>query len=346
MGFLSGNCTVFRRVLVVGIGALGSELVKNLGLLNCERVFVADPDRLEEKNIARSLLMRDGAPGESKVNHAIAKLQASFPRTEWHGAVEEIADVAPEEFEHAEMLFSCVDTDLARMEIAALAARYRLPVCDAGLGGMSTRVGRVSWFPAGERAACFACLLGERRRAELMSTWESTIHACWAGSDTEERAWTSTPTMASVVAGLQAEFALSSAVKETVAFSVHLDLDGNAIARRIRHGRSTGCPLHEEVDGVVFPMCTLAECRTCGKEFSPNRRVAWVRRRGACPSCGSRSLMVRNECAVKGAGQQWVKLPPGNWFVPPGSNRSSRGGNEAAEASGVKGREGDLASRP
>jgi hypothetical protein len=50
------------------------------------------------------------------------------------------------------------------------------------------------------------------------------------------------------------------------------------------------------------------------------------------------------QCAVKGAGQQWVKFPPGNWFAPPGSNRSSRGGNEAAGASGVEGRSGDLAS--
>ena len=32
------------------------------------------------------------------------------------------------------------------------------------------------------------------------------------------------------------------------------------------------------------------------------------------------------------------KIPPGNWFAPPGSNRSSSGGNEAAEASGVEGR--------
>ena len=39
-----------------------------------------------------------------------------------------------------------------------------------------------------------------------------------------------------------------------------------------------------------------------------------------------------------------MKIPPGNWFAPPGSNRSSSGGNEAAEASGVEGRLGDLAS--
>ena len=31
-----------------------------------------------------------------------------------------------------------------------------------------------------------------------------------------------------------------------------------------------------------------------------------------------------------GAGQQWVQVPPGNWIAPPGSNRRSGGGDEAA----------------
>ncbi len=51
-----------------------------------------------------------------------------------------------------------------------------------------------------------------------------------------------------------------------------------------------------------------------------------------------------SQCAVKGAGQQWVEVPPGNWIAPPGSNQSSGGGNETVGASGVEGREGDLAS--
>jgi adenylyltransferase/sulfurtransferase len=289
---------VFRHVLVAGIGALGSELVKSLGLLGCERVLVADPDVLEGKNIARSLLMREGAAGESKVAHAIARLEALFPRTEWCGAAVEIADVAPEEFERAEILFGCADTDLARMEMAALAARYRLDVCDAGLGGTSLRMGRATWFPAAfpgrETAACFGCLLNGRRRAELLSAWESSIHACWAGEETEKRAWTSTPMMASIVAGLQVEIALASAGREKDAFSLHLDLDSSQMMRRIEHRRSVGCPLHEAVDGEVFPVCTLAECPACGAEFAPMRRVAWVRRRGVCPRCGSAALLLRN----------------------------------------------------
>lgn len=290
---------MFRRVLVAGIGALGSELVKNLGLLGCERVFMADADVLEEKNIARSLLMRNGIAGESKVVHAIARLTEEFPRTEWCGSAVEIADVPPEEFECADILFGCVDTDLARMEMAALAVRYRLDMCDAGLGGTSLRVGRATWFPAmtsrHEAVACFGCLLSGRRRAELLSAWESAIYACWAGSEVEksELAWTSTPTMASIAAALQLEIALASAGKEKSAFTLHVDLDGVPMMQRIEHKCSVECPLHETVDGGMFPVCTHAECSVCGAEFAPMRRVAWVRRHGVCPQCRSGAPIIR-----------------------------------------------------
>ncbi len=42
-------------------------------------------------------------------------------------------------------------------------------------------------------------------------------------------------------------------------------------------------------------------------------------------------------CAVKGAGQQWVRVPPGNWIAPPGSNRSGGSGDEAVGAAPVAG---------
>lgn len=284
---------MFRHALIAGIGALGSELVMKIGLLGCARVFIADPDLLEAKNMARSRLMRDGREGEAKVAHAIAHLTALFPCTEWCGAAVEIADVPPAEFERGEMLFSCVDTDMARTEIAALAARYRLDVCDAGLGGTSLRVGRVSWFRAGNDTACFACLLSSRRRAQLLSEWESTVHACWAGTEREAPGWTSTKEMASMVARLQVEVALAAAGTRGNSFSVQLDLDRSPVANTVQHMRSAACPLHEPAEGVVFPVCTLAECAECGTVFAPMRRVAWVRRHGVCPRCGQGQPSVR-----------------------------------------------------
>jgi len=47
----------------------------------------------------------------------------------------------------------------------------------------------------------------------------------------------------------------------------------------------------------------------------------------------------------KGDGPQRELDPPGNWFVPPGSNQSSGGGNETVEASGAEGRLSDSVSR-
>jgi hypothetical protein len=45
-----------------------------------------------------------------------------------------------------------------------------------------------------------------------------------------------------------------------------------------------------------------------------------------------------NACAVKAGAFQWEVAPPGNWFVPPGNNRSGGGGNKAVGAFDVKGR--------
>ena len=69
-----------------------------------------------------------------------------------------------------------------------------------------------------------------------------------------------------------------------------------------------------------------------------NRAIA-----GALADSGQVVAIRTEPCAVQGAGPQWVQIPPGNWIAPPGSNRSSRGGNESAGAFGVEGRIGDLA---
>lgn len=285
---------MFHRVLVAGIGALGSEVVKNLGLLGCESVFLADADVLATKNIDRSMLFREGAhPGRSKVSCALDRLRTWFPQTQWDGAPVEIADVEEEHFLKAEVLFSCVDTDLARTEIAALAARYQLPVCDAGLGGTSTFIGRVSWFPGNSSDACFACLLSGKRRAELLSMWEAEVHACWARHADIEAEWTSSATMASMVGGLQVEVACSARNRmEQEAYSIHLELGGELVSRSIRHRRSPECAFHEEMPATLFPLCALAVCNRCGEHYSPQRRIAWMRRRGTCPACGSSDLVI------------------------------------------------------
>ena len=46
------------RFLVVGAGALGNEVLKNLALLGVGYIHVVDFDRIEESNLTRSVLFR------------------------------------------------------------------------------------------------------------------------------------------------------------------------------------------------------------------------------------------------------------------------------------------------
>ena len=45
------------RLLVIGAGALGNEILKNAALLGFTQVVVVDLDRIEESNLSRAVLI-------------------------------------------------------------------------------------------------------------------------------------------------------------------------------------------------------------------------------------------------------------------------------------------------
>src|ERR1700749_4693210 len=58
------------KVLVVGAGALGNEIVKNLALLGVGNLFIAELDRIENSNLPRSILYRESDNGSYKAQAA------------------------------------------------------------------------------------------------------------------------------------------------------------------------------------------------------------------------------------------------------------------------------------
>lgn len=287
---------MFRSAIIAGLGALGSELAQNLGRLHLQQVTLVDQDVLEPKNIERSPLWRDAEPGEPKVVAAARALSLIFPATRWISVTSEIADLSPRAFIEADLLLSAVDTDLARVEMAAIGARYALDICDAGLGGTSLQVGRVSWFPhhGDLRSACFSCLLSTRRRASLLSSWESENYSCSQSEITYDPAWSSTMSTAKYISRLQALVAARAMTQRSAwpAQTLQIDLGSEQRVRRLHHLRSEQCPFHDDdiLRGELFPRCEQAICLNCGASERTTVRIGWLRRWGRCERCGSKQL--------------------------------------------------------
>ena len=58
------------KVVVIGAGALGNEIIKNLALLGIGNIFIADKDRIENSNLSRSVLYRESDTGRFKAEVA------------------------------------------------------------------------------------------------------------------------------------------------------------------------------------------------------------------------------------------------------------------------------------
>src|SRR5687768_924383 len=58
------------RILVIGAGALGNEIIKNLSLLGVGQLLIADLDRVENSNLSRAILYREADNGLAKAEVA------------------------------------------------------------------------------------------------------------------------------------------------------------------------------------------------------------------------------------------------------------------------------------
>ena len=67
------------KVMVIGAGALGNEVIKNLSLMGVGNLFIVDFDKVEAANLSRSILFREGDNNRSKAEIAAARRQVDQP---------------------------------------------------------------------------------------------------------------------------------------------------------------------------------------------------------------------------------------------------------------------------
>jgi adenylyltransferase/sulfurtransferase len=321
------------RVALVGIGAVGSEAAQQLGRLRIGKVLLIDADRVEESNLSRGTLYR-GHVGEWKAPALAEECGRWFPETQWKAVPSEIADVGWGRLQDCDLLLSAVDRDSARLEIARIATRLRLPVCEAGLSTSNLGRGRVTWYPARAGAACFGCRLTAQRRREMLTSWRSSVHPC-IGPAAESGGWNSTPAMASIIGALLVDTAMRPGEKADC-FTQELEIAPEFSARRVVHPRSEQCPFHAAARALTpakngpvssfleermaleweWTICVAASCLECGHVWSPRQRLARLLRDARCPNCGGARVRADESLRRITADSPWAKLAPGEIGLP------------------------------
>jgi adenylyltransferase/sulfurtransferase len=307
---------------VVGLGALGSQLVEQLASRGAGELLLIDFDRVEPANIGRDPSYTSDDVGAWKAEAMARRCRERFRATRFEAAVAEIADVGWEALRNFEVLFGCVDRDSARLEMARIATRLARPVCDGGLSGSR---GRVSWFTD----CCFGCRLTAARRRGLLQEWQSRPYPCGAAKSPQQATGISKAAAftARVMARRAAEMALSS-------YTLEIQVEPEPSVEQFALRRNSSCPFHEATGltplprtfgealnqarevGWEWPICTSARCFRCGLEWRPMIRAARLRSRGCCPACGFARLLEVETVRSVTQGSAWAAVLPKDLGLP------------------------------
>ena len=190
------------KVMVVGAGALGNEVIKNLVLMGIGNIFIVDFDEIELANLSRSVLFRESDSGRKKAEVAAARAREINPNVHvqyFQGDVTSALGLGI--FRRMDVIIGCLDNREARLAVNRFAYWINKPWVD---GAIQEFLGLARVFVPGE-GACFECSLTEQARRDLSIRYSCPL---LARENVLLGKVPTTPTIASIIGGIQAQEAL------------------------------------------------------------------------------------------------------------------------------------------
>jgi molybdopterin/thiamine biosynthesis adenylyltransferase len=349
------------RILVIGAGALGNEILKLLALIGSGWTLVYDPDRIERSNLSRSVLFRQADEGQHKAEVAVRQMREINPDVRGHARCENVLSKAGlGVFLWADVVIGAVDNREARVFINSACARTRRTWVDGAIEGLS---GIVRVFSP-HHGSCYECtmnstdrkLLAERRSCALLAR------------DAVRRGHVPTSAVAgSIIGAMEVQEAIKVVHGQPTLTGEGLHLDGLfGQVSRVAYPRRADCPGHEDLgeqgeivslglgvaDTTLGALLDRAEavmgagasldlsrdvivrlsCPSCGAT-APGRAVLGTVResQAACPACGAHRA-VEITSSVSRDGLVDLALTPAELGLPPFDIIVARQGLERQEA--------------
>ncbi|WP_158044422.1 HesA/MoeB/ThiF family protein [Skermanella pratensis] len=160
------------RVAVIGAGAVGNEVIKNLCLLGVGEIHIFDFDYIEEHNLTRSVLFRETDIGMHKAEVAAWRATELDPNVQVKAVCGDFWDtLSVSGLKTFDALFCCVDNFEARIRCNTLCYLAKTNFINVGIDSRSVSVETYP-FSSNLKSGCIECNLPEtvyRRISERYS---------------------------------------------------------------------------------------------------------------------------------------------------------------------------------
>ena len=189
-------------VMIVGAGALGNEVAKDLALMGIGKLFIVDFDTVEASNLSRSVLFRaedSCKPKASTLAQAVKQLNPDVAVQSFHGDVN--YELGLGVLRRMDVIIGCLDNRQARLSLNRFCWQLNQPWVD---GAIETLLGFARVFWPG-RGACYECTLTSRDYQLINMRLSCGL---LARTNLLQGKVPTTPTAASVIGALQAQEAL------------------------------------------------------------------------------------------------------------------------------------------
>jgi len=305
------------KVLVVGAGALGNEVLKNLALLGVGLVYVTDFDEIEESNLTRSVLFRHKDCGRPKAEAAADAVRDINPDTKVVPMLANImTDVGLGLFRDVDVVIGCLDNREARLWVNRQCWKVNTPWIDGGIQEIN---GVVKVFTPPD-SACYECVMTENDYRLINLRYSCPL---LRREDMLAGKVPTAPTISSIIAGMQVQEALKlihglpveSGVAcvfngitnqfyktafqrrddclshETYPDAIELELSATTSANDLFAAVATKCntegPMRLELDRDLVVSVACSECQTEQRVMKPQQLVGM--QHAVCPKCSQTS---------------------------------------------------------
>ena len=264
------------NILVVGCGALGNEIVKNLTMLGVGNIFVVDMDVVEKSNLTRSVLFRKEDEGKPKAEIICKRANDINDEVSVRYFNGNVFELGLGEFGKMDVVICGLDSREARLFVNQSCWKVNRPWIDGAIEVLNG-VARMFMPPEG---ACYECTMSENdylllnKRKSCMLLGLDEIH---------QGKIPTTPTVASIIAGIQVQEAIKYLHKR----DDMLLLDGKGFVFNggsnesyiVEYQRREDCPSHYTFENfhkieIPFNEVTINDILNFGNKYFKNENFS------------------------------------------------------------------------